>query len=280
MSRALSASFAPCLIKAWQPLASGEWIEPGMAKTSLPCSAARRAEMSEPLSTAASTTRQQREAADQAVAAREIGGKRTCTERKFRHQRAACGELVRQLAVARRVNDVGAGTEHRHTACGSGQAATVRRGVNAERKPADYGQAGVGECPGKDFGIGQALRGRMAAADDGQRRTREQIDAPFDVEQRRGIRNLQEWPGIAGVREGQHVIAGVLQPGAYDGNGLFLPALLDRGRHRFCDMPRERGTARRQRLLGPAKSSEHAAHAFAAQTRGKAQPEPGGEILG
>ena len=38
MSSALSTSLAPCLMRSWQPLASGEWIEPGIAKTSLPCS--------------------------------------------------------------------------------------------------------------------------------------------------------------------------------------------------------------------------------------------------
>ena len=56
MSCAVSTSFAPWRISAWQPRDSGEWMEPGMAKTSRPHSPARRAVMSEPLCPAASTT--------------------------------------------------------------------------------------------------------------------------------------------------------------------------------------------------------------------------------
>ena len=43
-----STSLAPCLISAWQPRACGEWIEPGIANTSRPASAASRAVISEP----------------------------------------------------------------------------------------------------------------------------------------------------------------------------------------------------------------------------------------
>ncbi len=58
MSWADSTSLAPCLISAWQPLDCGECIEPGTAKTSRPCSAARRAVIREPLCSEASTTKQ------------------------------------------------------------------------------------------------------------------------------------------------------------------------------------------------------------------------------
>ncbi len=55
-SSALSTSLAPCLISAWQPRDCGEWIEPGIAKTSRPASRAWRAVISEPEGSAASTT--------------------------------------------------------------------------------------------------------------------------------------------------------------------------------------------------------------------------------
>ena len=55
-SSADSASLAPSRIRRWQPRARGEWMEPGIAKTSRPHSAARRAVISDPLCTAASTT--------------------------------------------------------------------------------------------------------------------------------------------------------------------------------------------------------------------------------
>ena len=61
MSLMFSASLAPCLIKAWQPRCIGELMEPGTAKTSLPCSAASRAVINEPLLMVASTTKQARE---------------------------------------------------------------------------------------------------------------------------------------------------------------------------------------------------------------------------
>ena len=51
-----STSLAPCLISAWQPRDCGEWIEPGIANTSRPASAASRAVISEPDCSAASTT--------------------------------------------------------------------------------------------------------------------------------------------------------------------------------------------------------------------------------
>ena len=73
VSLAVSTSFAPWRMSAWQPRDGGEWIEPGMASTSRPWSVASRAAMSEPLPTAASTTkRSERQPADQAVAYREV----------------------------------------------------------------------------------------------------------------------------------------------------------------------------------------------------------------
>ena len=49
-------SFAPSLINLWVPVESSEKISPGTAKTSRPCSPARRAVMSAPLRFDASTT--------------------------------------------------------------------------------------------------------------------------------------------------------------------------------------------------------------------------------
>ena len=39
-SCAVSTSFAPSRISLWQPFDNGEWIEPGIANTSRPCSPA------------------------------------------------------------------------------------------------------------------------------------------------------------------------------------------------------------------------------------------------
>src|SRR6185503_1429940 len=56
MSSANSTSFAPSLINLWQPFESVAWIEPGTANTSRFWRSASNAVMSEPLSSAASTT--------------------------------------------------------------------------------------------------------------------------------------------------------------------------------------------------------------------------------
>ena len=56
MSSAVLDELRACRISRWQPRASGLWIEPGIANTSRPCSAASRAVISDPLCSAASTT--------------------------------------------------------------------------------------------------------------------------------------------------------------------------------------------------------------------------------
>ena len=56
ISSAVSTSCAPCRSKSWHPLARGEWMEPGMAKTSRPYSAAMRAVIRDPDWAAASMT--------------------------------------------------------------------------------------------------------------------------------------------------------------------------------------------------------------------------------
>ena len=73
MSCAVSTSLAPSRISRWQPLENGEWIEPGIANTSRPCSAARRAVISEPeRQRRLDDQHAAREAADQPVAPREV----------------------------------------------------------------------------------------------------------------------------------------------------------------------------------------------------------------
>ena len=121
----------------------------------------------------------EREAADQAVAAREMGGEGARAKRKFGHQRTAVGEFMRESAMAGGVDDVGAGPEHRDAAGSAGKPAAVRRAVDAEREPTHHSQAGIGKRPGEGLGIGQTLRGRVAAPDNGERRPREQLARPL-----------------------------------------------------------------------------------------------------
>ena len=101
-----STSLAPWRISAWQPRDCGEWIEPGIANTSLPCSAASRAVISEPDCSAASTTSVPlRQARDDAVALREVLVQRRRAERVLAHDQALrrrCGAPGRGAAPGRR----------------------------------------------------------------------------------------------------------------------------------------------------------------------------------
>ncbi len=90
-SSAVSTSLAPSRIRRWQPRASGEWMEPGMANTSRPLSVARRAVISEPLLSAASTTSTPWDRpAMMPVATREVVLQRRRAERKFADDGARC----------------------------------------------------------------------------------------------------------------------------------------------------------------------------------------------
>ena len=111
-SSADSTSFAPDLMSAWQPLDSGEWIEPGMANTSRPCSAAARAVMSEPDASAASTTRQPRaRPLIRRLRRGKLRRRAACRAGNSDTSKAALGDLRCELGVAARIDDVDAGAE-------------------------------------------------------------------------------------------------------------------------------------------------------------------------
>ena len=189
------------LDQAWQPLASGEWIEPGIANTSLPCSFASRAVMSEPLDSAASTTRQPRASP---LMRRLRRGKFAATggvpSAKLRNDAAVARELVRELAIARRINDVEPGADDGDAARRAGEPAAVRRRVDAEREPAHDREPRVRQRARESFGVRDALLGRVAAADDRERRRVEELDAAFRVQERRRIGGVQQRLGIVGDR--------------------------------------------------------------------------------
>ena len=96
-SCAVSTSLAPSLISRWLPLENGEWIEPGIANTSRPCSAAKRARDQR----AAVERRLDHqdaagETADHAIAARKIARQRRRAQRELRQQAAFFGQACAQ----------------------------------------------------------------------------------------------------------------------------------------------------------------------------------------
>ena len=150
--------------------------------------------MSEPLSAAASTTRQ--------PSARPLI--RRLRRGKFAGERAACRAGTRRPARrARRARARARGCArdrrcpvpvptHGDAARGAREPAAMRRRVDAEREPAHDREPGVAQRLRERLGVGHALRGRVAAADDRERRRVQQLDAALDVEERRRIGDLQQ----------------------------------------------------------------------------------------
>ena len=77
------------------------------------------------------------QAAHESVAPREILLLRRRADREFGDHEAARREIVREVAIARRVNAVGPGADDGDAAAGAGETAAMRRGIDAGRKPAD-----------------------------------------------------------------------------------------------------------------------------------------------
>ena len=224
----ISTSLAPWRISAWQPRDCGEWIEPGIANTSLPCSAASRAVISEPDCSAASTTSVPR---DRPAMMRLRLGKFWLSggvpSGNSLTIRPACRDAVRQVAVPGRVDAVQPGADHRHR----GRAGAGRRRASSapscaapsmpSARPDTTVHAGLAEARGANArAFGSALRRRIAAADHGdaaaelrqvERRRAEQ------VEHQRRVGHFQQRGRIAGIAQRQDAARarrgfGALQP--------------------------------------------------------------------
>ena len=105
MSSALSTSLAPWRISAWQPRDSGEWIEPGIAKTSRPVLGRQpRGDQRARLQRRLDHQRAARQAGNDAVAHREVLRQRRRARREFADQHARpwrCGAPARGAAPGR-----------------------------------------------------------------------------------------------------------------------------------------------------------------------------------
>ena len=145
MSAASVTRMAPSFSRPLVPAARGSSGEPGTAKTSRPISPASRALISEPERFAASTTtRPERQAGDDAVAARKILGARLPAERHFRDDGAAASAISsQQVDVFGRVGLVEPAGQHRDRA--GREAALMRGRVDAARQPGDDGVALLAE---------------------------------------------------------------------------------------------------------------------------------------
>ncbi len=156
-----------------------------------------------------------RKPGDDAVAPGEVGGQGRRAERIFADHHALAGDAVRQVAVAGRIDTVQPRADHGDGA-GAGSATVrqdraglqgpfVRSGIDAERQPRDDAQARAAQRPPELPGVLRALRGRVAAADDGQAALQRPARWARPVQPARGAEQVQQQRGIFGGEQGRGI---------------------------------------------------------------------------
>ena len=193
-SCAVSTSFAPSRISWWQPFENGEWIEPGIANTSRPCSPARRAVMSEPDDSVASTTSTPR--------ARPLmrrlrrgkfcfsGGVPGANSDSMSPRAGRSRARGRDCAPDRRGR---ARCRHRDACCPAPASAPRCAAASMPSgEPADDREARRGQRGANASASAHALRRRVAAADDRERRPAEEFAPAEAVEHRRRVADLEQ----------------------------------------------------------------------------------------
>ena len=154
----------------------------------------------------------ERQARNDPVAPREVLLERRRAEGELADDDAIIGDALRQFAVPRRVNPVAAGTDDGNRRAAAGKTAAMRGGIDAERQATDDGEARLRQRSRKRFGVGVALRRRVAAADDGDARPVEQLRAPLDVKKRRRIGGVEQAPRVFGVGQREDAVLRRLRP--------------------------------------------------------------------
>ena len=220
-----------------------------------------------------------RQSADQPVTPRKIGGERGRAQCEFGDQGPLFGKLVRQVTIARRVDDIESGADHGNRRRRGGETAQVSGRIDAQRQSADDGETALRQFLRKRLGIDTTLLACVAASHDGQRSTVEQISLALDVQQGRRVSDFQQQPGIGVVGKGNDLIAGFLQPSqgcleafrvgtAHNGCGdIIADAAYQR-----CVISRANGLGRRQRGKQLAKTGR-------GQSGNQPELDPGNRFL-
>ena len=117
-------------------------------------------------------------------------------------------DVVREIAVARRVNTVQPGADHGHRAGRAAQGTFVRLAVDAQRQARhdDIPLCAERACEGARI-VG-ALRRGVAAADDGDGGRSQPLRRALHVQQQRRVGGLQQARRVGRVAERQHTAVG------------------------------------------------------------------------
>src|SRR5881394_1617827 len=133
-----------------------------------------------------------REPTDETVAAREVSRAGRGAQGKLANERARARELMRQLAIARRVDTIGASAHYRKTGAPSAQTTAMGGGIDPKCEPAHDREARVGNRASECLGIAHSLRGGVPAANDRERWRQKQLEASLHVEGQRRIGNFRQ----------------------------------------------------------------------------------------
>ncbi len=156
-----------------------------------------------------------RKPGDDAVAPGEVGGQGRRAERIFADHHAPggrCGAPGRgggpdrhgpAPCRPRRWCRAGSATVRQDRA--GLQGPFVRSGIDAERQPRDDAQARAAQRPPELPGVLRALRGRVAAADDGQAALQRPARWARPVQPARGAEQVQQQRGIFGGEQGRGI---------------------------------------------------------------------------
>jgi hypothetical protein len=184
--------------------------------------------------------------------------------------RAGCGEL----GIARGIDDIDTGAEHRDRRAAARKPAAVRGGVDTERQARDDCEACIAERARELLGVARALCGRVPAADDGECGLCEQAQPPVRVQHRRRIGDLKEATriGLVGERDDVVIVGACPLQGTFNGIGDARRAQrLQRG---LPDKGSEFGIAAGEHRLRQAKLLEETADRCSAETRGERELQP------
>src|SRR6266852_3456327 len=227
-----------------------------MASTSRPCSAARRAVMSEPESRAASTTRQPRARPEM---------------RRLRR-----GKFPALGGVPSGNSDTSAPRNKISSASGS-----LRRGYTMSMPVpstamVDPRPSRPPECAA--LRILQSLRRRVSAADHGKRWGRKELRLAGDIEQSRRIGDFQELLGVFGVGKGEHPVLGPGSPFERFFDFGAAVSLEDTRCKRFGHDATELRSRRIQYVGGKTESGKQGSESLATEPGDQNEFDPGGQV--
>ena len=219
-----------------------------MANTSLPCSTASRAVISEPDCRAASTTSVAR---DRPEISRLRWGKLAARggvpSGYSLNSKPCCAIRCASLRWLFGIDPVESGADYGNGGqlgrLGTLQRAFVGCTIHAQCQAGNDGQAGLGQCAGKIAGIGSTLGCWIPAADDCNAggttapvAVEQGVGAQY-VQQQRRVFNVQQGLGIAGVGQRQDVVllGGRCKPSPC---GVQLPRAVGWGLEQRLGLPR------------------------------------------